>query len=80
MKSVSCGLFIDADEFLFPLNEGESVANIVSSILDVEPKAGGLAVNWRMFGSSFHEEKPYGGGYWKIICTVLLKTERAMTA
>ena len=42
--------FIDADEFLFPLNEGESVANIVSSILDVEPKAGGLAVNWRMFG------------------------------
>ena len=54
--------FIDADEFLFPLNEGESVANIVSSILDVEPKAGGLAVNWRMFGSSFHEEKPYGGG------------------
>ena len=60
--------FIDADEFLFPLNEGESVANIVSSILDVEPKAGGLAVNWRMFGSSFHEENHTEGGVTGKLC------------
>lgn len=53
--------FIDADEFLFPLKERESIANIVSSLLDMKPEVGGLAVNWRMFGSSFHEEKPYGG-------------------
>ena len=72
--------FIDADEFLFPLKERESIANIVSSLLDMNPEVGGLAVNWRMFGSSFHEEKPYGGGNWETICTVLLKTERAMSA
>jgi hypothetical protein len=29
--------------------------------MSLDPNAGGVAVNWRMFGSSGYEQKPRGG-------------------
>lgn len=51
---------IDADEFLVPLSS-ESIYEIIDGLMTLNPKAGGVAVNWRMFGSSGHIAKPKGG-------------------
>lgn len=51
--------FIDGDEFLLPLEKG-SLYDIVDDILTKNPNAGGLAVNWRMFGPAGHVTKPEG--------------------
>lgn len=55
--------FIDADEFLFVMNESLSLEDVINELLDGSDKklVGGLAVNWRMFGSSGLEHKPEGG-------------------
>ncbi len=58
--------FIDADEFLMPVKQGQSLAEVVKRIMGTYPKAAGLAVNWRMFGSSGHVQKPAGGGIRKL--------------
>ena len=54
--------FIDADEFLFSLDKNYSVKEQILSIMEKYPKASGLAINWRMFGSSGHIHKPSVGG------------------
>ena len=54
--------FIDADEFIYPFNHEKKIPEIVNDILSVDKNAAGLAVNWRMFGSSHLEHKPEKGG------------------
>lgn len=53
--------FIDTDEFLFPVVPGTTLPQLVREILALDSHAGGIAVNWRMFGSSHLEKKPEGG-------------------
>lgn len=53
---------IDADEFLYSCNTSMSVRDEVADIFSSFPQAGGIAVNWRMFGSSGLLKKPIGGG------------------
>ena len=52
--------FIDIDEFLLPEKEGDSIITLLDNIMAKCPRAGGVAVNWRMYGSSGHEEMPKG--------------------
>jgi hypothetical protein len=54
--------FIDADEFLYSLDKNYNVKSQILSIFEEFPKASGLAINWRMFGSSGHIHKPSNGG------------------
>lgn len=44
-------VLIDADEFIYPLN-GRSIPQCVQEILSRYPRAGGLTMNWRIFGSA----------------------------
>ena len=52
--------FIDADEFLYPI-ERKSVTEVLDEIIAKNTHAGGVAVNWRIYGSSGHVTKPNGG-------------------
>lgn len=52
---------IDADEFLYSCNRSMNVRETVDSIFSSYPQAGGIAVNWRMFGSSGLVKKPIRG-------------------
>lgn len=52
---------IDADEFLFSTTN-KSVKDTIVEIFESHPRASGLAINWRMFGSSGFKEKPKSGG------------------
>lgn len=54
--------FIDADEFLYSCNKLKSVRDFCNEIFHDYPNAGGIAVNWRMFGSSGLIQKPKRGG------------------
>lgn len=51
--------FIDADEFLAPV-QSDSLVEVLEDIFTQYPYAGGVGVNWRVFGSSFYEDKPEG--------------------
>lgn len=51
--------FIDVDEFLVPVH-GNSLPEVLEDIFAQYPYAGGLAVNWRVYGTSFYEDKPDG--------------------
>ena len=53
--------FIDADEFIFPQNN-KSVVEVVDEILADKKNAGGLGINWRMFGSNNLETADYSKG------------------
>lgn len=52
--------FIDADEFILPL-ENKSIDKTIEDILKGCPEAKGVCINWRMYGSSGHKTKPLGG-------------------
>lgn len=52
--------FIDCDEFLFPVNEDETALSVIKKTMKMDRNAGGVCVNWVMFGSSGHETKPDG--------------------
>lgn len=59
-KNVSKYLaFIDADEFLVPLSS-QDIYDTVDELMCSNPNAGGVVVNWRMFGPSGHVKKPEG--------------------
>ena len=47
--------FIDADEFIVPTK----AASVTSALETIRPQ-NGLAINWRYFGSNFHQCKPKG--------------------
>ena len=53
--------FIDADEFLYSCDTKKSVKQQVEEIFTLSPNVGGIAINWRMFGSSGHVSRPVGG-------------------
>ena len=55
--------FIDTDEFLFTPNNTESGAlyNFMDNFMKQHKNAGGIGVNWLVFGSNGHETKPDGG-------------------
>ncbi|MBQ7733401.1 MAG: glycosyltransferase family 2 protein, partial [Synergistaceae bacterium] len=54
--------FIDADEFMFVRNNTDGgLYSFVDDFMKSHPNAGGLGVNWLIFGSSGHETKPEGG-------------------
>jgi Domain of unknown function. len=52
--------FIDCDEFLFPVNDNETVLSVIEKTMKMDRNAGGICVNWVMFGSSGHKTKPNG--------------------
>lgn len=52
--------FIDVDEFLLPENRGDNLVDLITAIMSKNSRSGGVAVNWRMYGSSAHEEMPEG--------------------
>lgn len=52
--------FLDCDEFLMPCSINEKLDDIINDILGNTSCGGGIAVNWRMYGSSGHIEKPDG--------------------
>jgi len=60
-KNVSTWLFIDTDEFIYPLN-GDGILNIVDFVIKKyeDKNPAGLYMNWLFFGSSGHETKPQG--------------------
>ena len=59
--------FIDADEFVFVRNTTDGVGGIgslckfVDEFMTSHPNAGGLGINWCIFGSNHHEKRPEGG-------------------
>ena len=52
--------FIDCDEFLTPLQYGANIVEILDNLFFKYPKAGGILVNWCMYGSSRFQKKPKG--------------------
>lgn len=49
---------IDADEFIMPMDVNSASEEIHQLFKD--PKVGGLAINWRIFGSNKYQSKPDG--------------------
>lgn len=52
--------FIDLDEFLVLEDEHSSLQETIDLIMNKDKRAGGLAVNWCVYGSSGHEKRPDG--------------------
>ncbi|MBR1730669.1 MAG: glycosyltransferase family 92 protein [Selenomonadaceae bacterium] len=50
--------FIDLDEFILPKNN-KSIKEVIKEILFDKDRAGGLAINWHLFGSSGHEKADF---------------------
>ena len=55
--------FIDADEFIRPLDAALSVYDVTERVLSSvnDPKAVGMIIPWRVFGSSGYVDMPTGG-------------------
>jgi hypothetical protein len=53
--------FIDCDEFMMPVNSDKSLLEIIESVFSKDESAGGLGINWCMYGSSEYETKPERG-------------------
>lgn len=58
---------IDADEFIYPLN-GKSIPQAVQDILNRYPEAGGLTMNWRIFGSAGQKKADLSRGVLERFC------------
>ena len=52
--------FIDVDEFIVLEDEKSILKDTITSIMSSNIRAGGIAVNWRIYGSSGHEKRPDG--------------------
>lgn len=52
--------FIDCDEFLTPCNRGDNLLDYLDSAVVKNKNAGGIGINWCMYGSSGYLEKPKG--------------------
>ena len=53
-------LFLDADEFVFLQNNSANLLESVQKIFRKDSHIGGIAINWLVFGSANHKEKPKG--------------------
>ena len=54
--------FIDLDEFIFPKNTTDTIAETLDEIFKNFPDASGLAINWQIFGSNGQEKADYSRG------------------
>jgi len=54
--------FIDADEFIYPIERDKKISEIISEIIQLDKHSAGVALNWRVFGSSNFINKPQSGG------------------
>lgn len=54
--------FIDADEFILLEDHNLNLIKVLDEIVGMNKHSGGVAVNWRMFGSSGYISKPPHGG------------------
>jgi len=52
--------FIDCDEFLLPTNPTDSVVSLIDQAFAKDRNAGGIGVNWAVYGSSGHKTKTPG--------------------
>ena len=52
--------FIDCDEFLLPTNPTDSVVSLIDQAFAKDRNAGGIGVNWAIYGSSGHKTKTPG--------------------
>lgn len=52
--------FIDCDEFMLPMDERRTLLDEVESIFSQDENCGGIGLNWCLYGSSGHVEKPNG--------------------
>lgn len=52
--------FIDCDEFLIPAKPEDSVIDIIEQTFKKDRNAGGIGVNWAIYGSSGHKTKTQG--------------------
>ena len=51
--------FIDIDEFVVPINN-PNIVNVLNEVMPLDDKAAGVAINWKMYGSSGFMEKQDG--------------------
>lgn len=58
-RDVKYMAFIDIDEFIVPTNN-TPIISIVDSIMSKYKKAGGVAINWYVYGSGGHVDMPRG--------------------
>ena len=56
--------FIDGDEFIFP-QENKSIVEVLDEIFAKNPNAGGLGINWQLYGSNFNNTANYTRGVLK---------------
>ena len=52
--------FLDCDEFLVQENKEKSLVETIDSLMKTSVRCAGIAVNWRMYGSSGHVAAPGG--------------------
>lgn len=52
--------FIDLDEFVIPVEEGKQLDQVVEEVMETYPNAGGVAINWYVYGSSGFQKRPQG--------------------
>lgn len=61
--------FVDADEFVTPIEDGKKIYEIIDELKTLIRDSrfyaniwnfGGVAINWRMYGTSFHEKRQNG--------------------
>lgn len=52
--------FIDCDEYLFSINKNIRLKEYITNFFKHNLKAGGLVINWIMFGDNGHEHTPSG--------------------
>lgn len=53
--------FIDCDEFMMPLDSDKGLLEIIESAFAKDENAGGIGMNWCIFGSSGYKTKPAEG-------------------
>lgn len=52
--------FIDLDEYIMPEKKCEPISSIITEILSHRVNAAGIAVNWCLYGNSYHVNRPQG--------------------
>ena len=53
-------IFIDCDEFLVPMKADDRLLDLIDTAFAKDENAGGLVVNWCVYGSAGYEKKPEG--------------------
>lgn len=51
--------FIDTDEFIVPVDK-KSIVEVIEEVFAMDKNCGGIGINWRVYGSSYKNNKPDG--------------------